>query len=246
MKSRIFLSMILLAVSFYLTAQVTPFLTEQSVSLKDGVQTGWSFPVPGDLKEAYDDLADYCRKNSDIRLRREEDNLFLAEKVTVPKISPKRADLIGYGQAGPTYNTMTIIFRLGYDISLNSTGFPLEMNNLRFYVKSVMSYIYDQHYERRIEVLEREWNSLDKDRKNKAKEIADLEKKLKRDKNRIEKETDETKIDEIKGEMVTIQADLEKANDEHPDLKANSDQVKQELDNLRNESHQLQVSIGAL
>lgn len=246
MKYKIFLSLVFLGASFCIAAQVTPFLTEQSISMKDGVQTGWIFPVPGDIKEALDDFDDYCRKNSDIRIRKENNNLYIAEEVSIPKISAKRGDLIGYGQSTSTYNTIAIIFKLGYDISLNSADFPLEMNNLRFYVKSVMSYIFDQHYARRIAVHEKEWNTLDKDRKNKTKEIANLEKSLERNKSRIEKETDEIKIDVIKNEMVTLQADLESASDELPKISTECDRVRIDLDNLINESHQLQVSIGML
>ena len=84
------------------------------------------------------------------------ENLLIAEKVSIPTIATKRGDLIGYGFITENYYGMALVFQLGYDISINSMEWAVEMNNFRSYAKEFMSYHYEQSYSRRIEALEKE------------------------------------------------------------------------------------------
>lgn len=73
-------------------------------------------------------------------------NLIIAEKVSVPVIITKRGDLIGYGFTKDNYYEIALIFRLGYDISINSKEWAVEMNNFCSYAKAFMSYHYEHYY----------------------------------------------------------------------------------------------------
>lgn len=70
-------------------AQIHLFLQEQNVKLKDGSSAAWVFPAARDLDEALDDLKDYCKDRSDVKLRNDGDNLVIAEKVSIPSIVTK-------------------------------------------------------------------------------------------------------------------------------------------------------------
>ena len=63
-----------------LQAQIHLFIEEQDVNLSDGKSSAWVFPVTGSLEEALDDLKEYCRNRSDVKLKKGDDNLLIAEK----------------------------------------------------------------------------------------------------------------------------------------------------------------------
>ena len=141
-------------------AQIHLFLQEQEINLKDGKSSAWVFPVVNDLEEAMDDLQEYCKDRSDVKLKKDKENLYMAEKVSIPIIATKRGDLIGYGFITENYYGVALVFQMGYDISVNSIEWAVEMKNFRNYAKAFMSYHYEQHYARGIEALEKEIKSL--------------------------------------------------------------------------------------
>ena len=53
-----------------INAQIHLFLQEQEIDLKDGKSSAWVLPVARDLDEALDDLKDYCKDRSDVRLKK--------------------------------------------------------------------------------------------------------------------------------------------------------------------------------
>ena len=55
------------------------------------------FPVARDLDEALDDLREYSKDRSDVKMKKDGENLVIAEKVSIPTFVTKRGDLIGYG-----------------------------------------------------------------------------------------------------------------------------------------------------
>ncbi len=61
-------------------AQIHLFLEEQVVDLGDSRSSAWVFPVAHDLDLAMGDLQDYCKDRSDVKLKKEGDNILMGEK----------------------------------------------------------------------------------------------------------------------------------------------------------------------
>ncbi|MEN8229633.1 MAG: hypothetical protein ABFS38_15845 [Bacteroidota bacterium] len=238
------IAVILLAASA--DAQIHLFLEEQEINLKDGKSSAWVFPVTRDLDEALNDLKEYSKDRSDVKMKKGGDNLVIAEKVSISTIATKRGDLIGYGFITDSYYAVAMVFQLGYDISVNSKEWAVEMNNFRNYAKEFMSYHYEQTYARRIKVLEKEIKSLEKQTEQNGKKINSMNKKINNLTVKISKEEDEAKSETYKGEITTLESDIQVLSDALPQLKSQIEALQGNADKLKSESHTFQTTIGSI
>jgi prefoldin subunit 5 len=229
-----------------LHGQTHLFLDEQEVNLEDGKATAWVFPVVRDLEEALNDLKDYCKDRSDVKLKKEGDNLFIAEKISLPTIATKRGDLIGYCYITEQYYAMAIIFKMGYDISLNSQDWKPEMENLRNYAKAFMAYHYEQSYARRLKILEKDLKDQEKERDQNEGKINNLTDKINNLSKKIGKETDTLKIEDYEAEIRTLEADIRTLMDTLPGLEATIADLQQQVVHNKTESNAFQGIIGEL
>jgi len=229
-----------------LLAQVNLFLQEEVVQLPDGKVSAWVFPIPGTQDEVLDDMKEYGKDRSDIRMKKEDDDLYIAEEVSLPSISIRRGDLIAYFFETDNYKALAIAFRLGYDISLDSDMWPDEMNHLHDYARAFMAFHYEQSYARRIEELEKELKDVEKDRKQTEKEVNNLNDKVAGLGKKIGNETDTEKINELEADINELEADIRELMDTLPALGTKIEELNQELNRLRAESHEHQGTIGSL
>ena len=94
------------------SAQVNLFLEEQDIQLDDSRVSAWVFPVAHDLDLVMEDLQNYCKDRSDVKLKKEGEYILFAEKVSIPSIATKRGDLIGKGFITETYYGVALAFKL--------------------------------------------------------------------------------------------------------------------------------------
>ena len=228
-----------------LLAQIHLFLEEQEFNYSDGKVNGWVFPATGSQEEVLDDMKEYLKDRSDIKLKKDGDNLLVAEKVSLPAIITKRGDLIGYSHITEQYYSMAIAFKLGYDISLSTTEWPKEMENLKHYVKSFMIFHYEQVYARRIKELEKDLKEVEKDRDQAENKISSLTKKVNNNSKKIGKETETEKINEYEAEINTLEADMKSLMDTLPGLQAKIDQLNKQIDQNKTESNTYLSAIAA-
>ena len=227
-------------------AQVQLFLEEQSVDLPDGSLTGWVFPVINNMEDARDDFDTYCKNRSDAKMKKGNGNLLIAEKISIPSIATKRGDLIITSYISEQQSTMALVFRMGYDISLNSKMWPLEMVNLHNYARAFMAYHYEQSYARRLETMDKELDGLKKEKEKTEKEIDNIIKKIGRLKDKTVKETDAIKLAEMEAEIGILEANQRMSEDAMPPLVSKIDSHKSQVDRLRSESTAYQSAIGTL
>ena len=220
-----------------LFAQIHLFLEEQEVNLSDGKVTAWVFPATGSPEEVLDDMKEYLKDRSDLKLKKGGDNTLIAEKVSFPAVCMKRGDLIGYTRITEQYYSMAIVFKLGYDISLSTTEWPEEMEKLKHYVKSFMSYHYEQVYARRIKDLEKELKAEEKERDQTENKISNLTNKVNNNSKKIGKETETEKINGYEAEINTLEADMKLLMDTLPGLQAKIDQLNKQIDQNKTESN---------
>jgi prefoldin subunit 5 len=229
-----------------LHGQMHLFLEEQEISYDDSKLKGWVMPVTNNLEEALKDLDDYIKDRSDIRMKKDGKDVIIAEKVSLPAIAKKRGDLIGYGYITDSYYAIAVIFRMGYDISLNSEEYKTEMENFHTYARQFMSYHYEQAYDRRIEVIDDEIKDLEKEKDKTQKDIDGMIKKVGNIMERMEKETDESKLSEMRTDVSTLEADIENLQGMIPGLDSKLEELKTKKDKLNTEAHTYLGTIGSL
>ena len=227
-----------------LQAQIHLFLEEQEVGLPDGISTAWVFPITANLEEALDDLKDYCKERSELKLKKGGDNLLIAEKVSLPAIATKRGDLVGYAYITELNYNMALVFQLGYDISLNSSGWASEMESMRNYAKAFMAYHYEQVYARRMKGTEKELKALEKDKGQNENKINSLNNKVANLGKKIGKETDTDKINAYEADIRTLEADAKLLMDALPAMESKISQLKTQVEQLNTESHTYLGTIG--
>jgi prefoldin subunit 5 len=228
-----------------LKAQIHLFLEEQEVTVPDGKITAWVFPTAGNLEETLDDLKNYCKDRSDLKMKKEGENIIMAEKISFPAVATKRGDLIGYSFMTEKYYAMALAFKLGYDISVDSESWAVEAENLRNYAKAFMTYHYEQTYARRVEILEKEIKGLEKDKKQNENKIGNITDKVNSLGKKIGKETDTAKIDSYQAEINTLEADMRQLMDTLPGLESQLADLRKQVDQNKTESYTYLGAIGA-
>lgn len=242
------ISLLLLLIAFCfisVTAQVNLFLEEQVIALEDSRSSAWVFPVAHDLELALDDLQDYCKDRSDVKLKKDGDNLLIAEKVSIPTIATNRGDLIGYGFITETYYGMALIFQMGYDISLNSVDYAPEMTNFRNYAKEFMSYHYEKSFTRRIVIVEKQISDLEKDKKQAENKIDSSDKRIANLNKKIAKEADESKVATYNAEISANESIITDLTASNSMLQVQIDQLKEDARKLKDELNKFQANISA-
>jgi len=228
-----------------LHSQIHLFLEEQTIELEDFRSSAWVFPVAHDLELAMGDLQDYCKDRSDVKLKKDGDNIMKGEKVSIPTIATKRGDLIGYGFITETYYGVAMIFQLGYDISLNSVDYEPEMQNFRSYAKAFMSYHYEKSFGRRVEAVEDQIIDLEKDKKQAVNKIESMEKKITNLNKKIAKETDESKIEVFNAEITANEAGISEQKVSVESLTEQIDALIVDLEGIKEELHKFQNNIAS-
>jgi prefoldin subunit 5 len=229
-----------------LNAQVQLFLDEKEVQLPDGKVTAWVFPIPGTQEEVMEDMKDYTKDRSDIKMKKEEDNLYVAEKISLPSISTRRGDLVAYFFEADNYKALAIAFKLGYDISLDSKMWKDEMEHLHSYTRAFMAFHYEQSYARHIDVLDKELKDVEKERKQTEHKVNNMNEKVADLGKKIGKETDTEKINGYEADINELEADIRQLMDTMPGLGSRIEELNKELNRLRTESHNHQGTIGNL
>lgn len=237
MKKSLILLLTGILFSGSLFAQIHLFLEEQEFIYGDGKVTGWVFPATGSQDEVLDDMKDYLKERSDIKLKKDGDNILIAEKVSLPAITTKRGDLIGYSHTTEQYYSMAVAFKLGYDISLSTTDWPKEMESLKHYVKAFMTFHYEKVYARRIKDLEKELKGIEKERDQTESKVNSITKKINNTGKKIGKETETEKIDAFQAEINTLESDMKVLMDTLPAMQAKIDQLNKQIDQNKTESN---------
>lgn len=229
-----------------LQAQIRLFLDEQEVGLPDGTSSAWVFPIAGIAEDAIEDLDDYGKERSDVKMKKVGDNLIIAEKVSMPAIASKRGDLLGYVYLKDQSYNMAMVFQLGYDISLNSADWSPEMENLRNYAKAFMAYHYEQEYTRRAKPQEKELKDLEKEKKQTENKIGNLNDKINNLGKKIGKETETAKIEAYETDIRTLEADVKQLMDNLPGLESSISQLRARIEQNLAESSVYLSTIGGL
>ncbi len=212
--------------------------------LGDARSSAWVFPVAHDLELALEDLQDYCKDRSDVKLKKEGDNIVMGEKVSIPSIATKRGDLVGKGYITETYYGVALIFQLGYDISLNSIDFAPEMKNFRNYAKEFMSYHYEKSFTRRVVATEKQISDLQKEKGQDENKIGSANKRIKNLNKKIVKETDESKISQYKAEIEANEMEISPLSVNTTKLQEQIDLLQGDMAGIKEELNKFQASIA--
>ncbi len=227
-------------------AQDHLFLEEQEYQLEDSRVSAWVFPVAHNLDLALEDLQAYCKDHSDVKLKKAGEHLMLGEMLSIPSISTNRGDLIGKGFITETYYGVALVFKLGYDISLNSAKWELEMKNFRNYAREFMSYHYKEAYARRVEGAEKQISDLEKEKKQALNKIDSDNKKIQSLDKKIAKESVETKIAAYNAEISTNELEIETLSASISSLQDQIDSLKEDILKINEELHTVQTNIGSI
>jgi hypothetical protein len=226
-------------------SQIHLFLEEQVLDMGDSRSSAWVFPVAHDLELAMGDLQDYCKDRSDVKLKKEGENILMGEKVSIPTIATKRGDLVGKGFITETYYGVALVFQLGYDISLNSVDFAPEMKNFRNYAKEFMSYHYEKSFTRRVVAVEKQISDLEKEKGQDENKIGSANKRIQNLNKKIAKETDESKLSQYNAEIEANEMEIATLSGNTTKLQEQIDQLKGDVQKLKEELHKFQANIAA-
>jgi prefoldin subunit 5 len=229
----------------FTSAQEHLFLEEQVIQLEDSRFSAWVFPVAHDLDLALGDFQAYCKDRSDVKLKKDGEYIMFGEKLSIPSIATKRGDLIGKGFITETYYGVALVFKLGYDISLNSVDWEPEMKNFRNYAKEFMSYHYEKSFARRVDGVEKQISELEKETKQTLNNIDSDNKKIQNLDKKILKESDEAKIEQFKAEIAANEMEIETLSASATDLQDQIDTLKAEIVEINGELHSLQTNIAS-
>ncbi|PID91031.1 MAG: hypothetical protein CSA96_10420 [Bacteroidetes bacterium] len=227
-------------------AQFHLFLEEQQTDYDGAKLSGWAFPVSIGSDQVLDDFKDFVKQHSDAKARKDGSNTMVAEKASIPALTTKRGDMIAHDYTSGSHETVILVFRMGYDICLDSQDWNPEMQNFRTWAKSFMAYHYQQSYTRRIEAVEKELKAAQKENKQNDNKISSLDKKEANLNKRMRKESDQGKIDERKADISTAVADRDRLIANQPGLDNRISTLRERIIKLTEESNEYQAAIAKL
>ncbi len=245
MKKTLILLLAATLFSATLNAQDHLFLREQVITLEDGKVSAWVFPATDSQEETLNDFKDYLKDRSDLKLKKEGDDMLIAEKVSLPAITTKRGDLIGICRVTEQYYSMAVMFKLGYDVSLSTSEYPTEMESLRHYMKAFMTFHYERVYAGRISDLEDQIKDVEKVRDQTEGKIASLNKKFASNTKKITKETDTGKINELNTENTALEGEMKVMTDTLPGLVLQIDNLSKGVEENKTELNTYMSTISA-
>ncbi len=246
MKNLFYLLSVIFLFTLQTEAQIYLNLSEQELSIKEETYPAWVFPLAGAPEEALKDLAKFCKQRNSIKMKRVSNDLFMAKKIRLPAVSKLRGDLIGYAFSLDMEEQMGVVFLFGYDIALNSRNRPVEMESMRKYVKSFMSYHFEQEYNRQVKIQEKELGALERERGQDLKKINNLTNKVNNLGKKIGKATETAEIEALEKEIRALEAEVRQLMDLVPGLDQQIIQHQDRMDQLLAESHQYLGTIGNL
>lgn len=246
MKKLYSLLIVFLSLIVAVSGQAHLFLEEQEVQLEDTKATAWVFPIYRDLDAALEDLKDYSKERSDVKMKKGGENVLIGEKVRIPSIADKRGDLIGYAYITENYYGMALVFQLGYDISVSSAEWEAEMKNFRNYSREFMAYHYERSFSRKLSDLEKELKDLEKDMDQTENKIGSLNRKIDNLHKKIGKETDEIKIEDHKTEISALQSEISTNSATLPPMQEKENQIRETMNLVKTESHAFLSAIGTI
>ena len=246
MKKSFPLSILIVLLSGSLQAQMHLFIAEQTVNIEDASLSAWVIPVPSSMEYALDQFQDFSKDRLDIRMKKEDDLLYMSEEVTVPRITALRGDLIAYAFSASGHNDLAIVYKLGYDISLNTMLWSAEMGNLRSLTKEFMLQLYSNYYTDSLAVLEKELDAVEKETSSMKKDVESNSNKINRSSKNLAKEKDQIKAADLEAEIGRLTAEIELINQQLPDLGDQAGKLRMKISALKNELVEVQNAVGAI
>ena len=225
---------LLLCVPFTGIAQKL-FLIEREISTSDVPVTALVMNVTDNFDEVIDNYKKFVKEEYDLKVKKEDNNMYEVEEVSLPHISVKRGDLRTYLIPTDSMNLIGIAFILGYDMFLNSTEYPDEMMQLKNLSVAFLEYHYHAYYYDKIESLNKELKGLIKDLNQNENKISSLKKKVISLDKKASKEDDETKKREIASDKLETENEIDIIVSQLPEMRDNLSIKEDEVSILKEE-----------
>ncbi len=208
--------------------------TEQRVQLDKATASAWVITAD---EEPIDDLrksfARYTKEQLDVKAKKDGRDMMVAKEASIPRIASRPGDLKAKFFKEGDKTMIAVAFMPGYDISLNTSENPDEMENLRKFIKNFVKHYKTEKLTAQVEEHEKRKNSIESNYKKNEREYKKLQKNLtKIDKKMDSDKTEEGKKFELKNEKVADEARI-MALDE---IMANQKREITEVEGLAQES----------
>ncbi len=171
--------------------------------------------VSGNMDGVEDAAKDFVKEHLDQKLR-EQDQVWVAEKIVINQVTDKRGDLLIYLFNQNNRIRINMAFRLGYDVYVDPYQFPEEYQRMKGFLSFFVTKYYSEYLpdeikkvEKEIKSKEREIKSAGKEMKRAAKDNKKLASRIKKNKKGIKKlEAKVKKMEEDNPELAEIQVEI--------------------------------------
>lgn len=182
--------------------------TEQRVQMDRATASAWIISAD---EEPIDDLrksfARYTREKLDVKSKKNGRDMMVAKEASIPRIASHPGDLKAKFFREGDETKIAVAFMPGYDISLNTSENPDEMENLRKFAKNFVKYYKTEKLTEQVEDQEKRQKSIESDYKRNEREYKKLQKNLaKIDKKLDADKTSDSKRFELKNEKIEDEA----------------------------------------
>ena len=182
--------------------------TEQEVQMDKATANAW---VVAADEEPVDDLrksfAQYTKDQLDVKAKKSGRDMMVAKEASIPRIAALPGDLKAKFFTEGNETNIAVAFMPGYDISLNTSENPDEMENLRKFTKNFVKYYKTEKLTAQIEDREKRKKSLESDYKKNEREYKRLQKNLDKVAKKMDSDkTENSKKFELKNEKIEDEA----------------------------------------
>ena len=144
-----------------------------------------------DLRKSF---ARYTKEQLDVKAKKDGRDMMVAKEASIPRIASRPGDLKAKFFREGDETIIAVAFMPGYDISLNTSENPDEMENLRKFTKNFVKYYKTEKLTAQVEDQEKRKKSIESNYKKNEREYKRLHKNI----SKIEKKMDSDKTKEGK------------------------------------------------
>lgn len=188
-------------------------LFEREITIGKRTLTVWEVSVGNNPETVRKSFIKYCKENLKTKVKSVGKNRMIAEKVDIPIIIDKTGDLRAMSYQNGQASKIAVGFTIGYDLSLNSRNYPIEMARLKEFVRRYVIYHESQYF---LEILDENQSRLDeliKNLKNDQKEIKGLTRRIKKIDKTVSKEKNPNKKFDLSNQNIANRARIQAMND---------------------------------
>jgi gas vesicle protein len=193
-------------------------VTHSKIPVSDVTADVWSANLNDNVSFYEETFEDFTKQEFGQKSQDDGKNEEILEKASIPQITNKRGDLRLTFYTEGNVNKMGLSFLLGYDVWINPTDYPDEMERLRKFTREYLRFHYTQYYNDIIDSDTKLIGDYKKSIEKSEKSISNMRGQISKNEEKLTSEDNTNRKSSLERKNEQNKTDIERLEAEIPDL----------------------------